>query len=156
VIVSSTDITPRGEGRPIQVRNFSFSEDGGKLLIYTNTKRVWRYNTKGDYWVYDIGARTFRQVGKERPASSLMFAKFSPDGSRVAYTSEHNVYVEDLSSGQAKCLTSTNDSRKLINGTFDWVYEEELDCRDGFRWSPIAVISHTGRSMPTRSGIISC
>jgi len=61
---------------------------------------------------------------------------YFPDGTKAAYTSEHNVYVEDLSTGASKCLTSTGGSRKLINGTFDWVYEEELDCRDGFRWSP--------------------
>jgi dipeptidyl-peptidase-4 len=64
-----------------------------------------------------------------------MFAKFSPDGSRAAYVSGHNIYVEDLSSHAVKALT-TNGSRKMINGTFDWVYEEELNCRDGFRWSP--------------------
>jgi dipeptidyl-peptidase-4 len=135
-IVSRTQLVPSGEIRPLQVKNFSFSEDGNKLLIFTNTKRVWRYNTRGDYWVYDLGAKVLKQVGKERPASSLMFAKLSPDGSKVAYTSEHNVYVEDVSSGVSKCLTSTNGTPKLINGTFDWVYEEELDCRDGFRWSP--------------------
>ncbi|HVU54954.1 MAG TPA: S9 family peptidase [Puia sp.] len=135
-IASRMQLTPSGEGVPIQVKNFSFSEDGNKLLIFTNTKRVWRYNTRGDYWVYDLSTKTLKQVGKGRPASSLMFAKLCPDGSKVAYTSEHNVYVEDLSSGESKCLTSTNGTRKLINGTFDWVYEEELDCRDGFRWSP--------------------
>jgi dipeptidyl-peptidase-4 len=135
-IVSRMQLVPPGEGRPIQVKNFSFSEDGNKLLIFTNTRRVWRYNTKGDYWVYDLGTKALKQVGKDRPASSLMFAKFSPDGNKVAYTSEHNVYVEDLSTSEAKCLTSTNGTPKLINGTFDWVYEEELDCRDGFRWSP--------------------
>lgn len=135
-IVSRMQLVPPGEGRPLQVKNFSFSEDGNKLLIFTNTKRVWRYNTKGDYWVYDLGTKTLKQLGKGRPASSLMFAKFSSDGSKVAYTSEHNVYMEDLSSGAIKCLTSTNGTPKLINGTFDWVYEEELDCRDGFRWSP--------------------
>ncbi|HEY4208737.1 MAG TPA: DPP IV N-terminal domain-containing protein [Puia sp.] len=138
-VASRMQLIPSGEGRPLQVRNFAFSEDGTKILIFTNTKRVWRYNTKGDYWVFDMGTRTLKQVGRSRPASSLMFAKLSPDGSKVAYTSEHNVYVEDLSSGQAKCLTSTNGTRKLINGTFDWVYEEELDCRDGFRWSPDGV-----------------
>jgi len=136
VIIPRAGLVMPGEGKFIQVRNFSFSEDGGKVLIYTNTKRVWRYNTRGDYWVYDIGSKSLKQMGKGRPASSLMFAKFSPDGTKVAYTSEHNVYVEDLASGGIKCLTSTDGSRKLINGTFDWVYEEELDCRDGFRWSP--------------------
>ncbi len=64
-----------------------------------------------------------------------MFAKISPDGNKAAYVSEHNLFVEDLSTHIIKPLTS-NGSRKMINGTFDWVYEEEFDCRDGFRWSP--------------------
>ncbi|RZM08336.1 MAG: S9 family peptidase, partial [Pedobacter sp.] len=60
---------------------------------------------------------------------------FSPDGLKVAYVSEHNVYAEDLQTGAIKKLTDDNGTRKLINGTFDWVYEEEFSCRDGFRWS---------------------
>ena len=64
-----------------------------------------------------------------------MFAKFSPDGTKVAYVSEYNVSVEDVSSGEIKQLT-TDGTRKYINGTFDWVYEEEFACRDGIRWSP--------------------
>jgi dipeptidyl-peptidase-4 len=136
VLVSRDQLMPGGSGMVLPIRNFSFSEDGKKLLLYTNSKRVWRYDTRGDYWVLDLLAGTLKQLGKDRPSSSLMFAKFSPDGTRVAYTSEHNVYVEDLSGGAVKCLTSTNGTRKLINGTFDWVYEEELDCRDGWRWSP--------------------
>jgi len=136
VVVSRDLLTPIGLHRPLDVKNFAFSGDGRRLLIFTNTKRVWRYNTRGDYWVLDLQNKELRQLGKDRPASSLMFAKLSPDGSTAAYVSEHNIYVEDLSSGRSKCLTTTNGTRKLINGTFDWVYEEELDCRDGFRWSP--------------------
>ena len=64
-----------------------------------------------------------------------MFAKFSPDGRRVGYVREFNLYVEDLASGKITQLTS-DGSRTVINGTFDWVYEEELDDRDGWRWSP--------------------
>lgn len=136
VMVPSEQLRPAGEGRPLAVRDFSFSKDGKKVLIYTNAKRVWRYDTRGDYWVLDRVTRVLVKLGKDRPASSLQFAKFSPDAGKVAYSSEHNVYVEDLATGQIRCLTSTNNTRKLINGTFDWAYEEELECRDGFRWSP--------------------
>ncbi|MHA4812011.1 S9 family peptidase [Flavitalea flava] len=135
-VVTREQLIPSGRSKPLDIRNFAFSEDGKKLLIFTNTQRVWRYNTRGDYWVLDLSSHALRQLGKDRPASSLMFAKFSPDGNKAAYVSEHNVYVEDLAGGQSKSLTSTNGTPKLINGTFDWVYEEELDCRDGFRWSP--------------------
>ncbi|HXB91589.1 MAG TPA: DPP IV N-terminal domain-containing protein [Puia sp.] len=136
VIVSKEQLVPAGQAQRLSIRNFAFSEDGKKVLIYTNTKRVWRYDTRGDYWVFDLSTRQLAQVGRGRPASSLLFAKFSPDGSKVAYCSEHNIYVADLAAGREQCLTTTNGTRKLINGTFDWVYEEELDCRDGFRWSP--------------------
>jgi len=136
VIVDHELLKPAGQVKPLEVRNFAFSEDGKKVLIYTNTRRVWRYNTRGDYWVLDLASHALSQVGKDRAVSSLLYAKFSPDATKVAYSSEHNVYVEDLATGLEKCLTSTNGTRKLINGTFDWVYEEELECRDGFRWSP--------------------
>ncbi len=136
VVVAEERLKPAGKTRALAVRNFAFSEDGKKVLIYTNAQRVWRYDTRGDYWVLDLTTWELNQVGKDRPTASLQFAKLSPDGTQVAYVSEHNIYLEDLATEQAKCLTSTNGTRKLINGTFDWVYEEELECRDGFRWSP--------------------
>jgi len=134
VLVSNEMLTPQGKS-PLKVANFYLSEDGQKVLIFTNTKKVWRYNTRGDYWVYDLTAKTLKQLGTARPESSLMFAKLSPDGSKAAYVSEHNIYTEDLATGAVKQLT-TDGSQTRINGTFDWAYEEELDCRDGFRWSP--------------------
>ncbi|MDA9554720.1 S9 family peptidase [Pelobium sp.] len=134
VLISKEMLTPT-DGKPLDVVRFAFSKGNQKVLINTNTKKVWRYDTRGDFWVYDINAKTLKQVGKDKPESSLMFAKFSPDASKVAYVSEHNLYVEDLATGASKALT-TDGTLRLINGTFDWVYEEELDCRDGFRWSP--------------------
>ncbi|WP_199140616.1 S9 family peptidase [Pedobacter sp. ASV12] len=122
-------------GKTIPVRSFQLSDDGTKALIYTNTKKVWRQDSRGDYWVADIANNKLTQIGKDKPASSLMFAKFSPDGSKVAYVSGHNLYVEDLATGTSKALTTDGTSR-MINGTFDWVYEEEFACLDGFRWSP--------------------
>ncbi len=64
-----------------------------------------------------------------------MFAKLSPDNKKAAYVSEHNIFVEDLAAHQITQLTK-DGTRKFINGTFDWAYEEEFFCRDGFRWSP--------------------
>ncbi|MXV51596.1 prolyl oligopeptidase family serine peptidase [Pedobacter sp. HMF7647] len=135
VLIPREKLTPAGSTTPLNVSLFSFSDDRKKVIIFTNTKKVWRYNTRGDFWVYDLQNQTLRQLGNGKPSSSLMFAKFSPDGKKAAYVSGHNIYVEDLVSGAIKALT-TDGSLKFINGTFDWVYEEELDCRDGFRWSP--------------------
>ena len=135
VILSKQQLTPAGDTGPLQFNYYSFSSDQQKVLLFTNTKRVWRLNSKGDYWMFDRKTGTLSQLGKTLPASSLMFAKFSPDGNSVAYVSGNNIYVEEPGTSQIKALT-TNGSVTFINGTFDWVYEEEFACRDGFRWSP--------------------
>lgn len=122
-------------GKSIKVADFEVSNNDQLVLIFTNTARVWRYNTRGDYWYYHIPTKRLQQIGKDRPAQSLLYTKISPDGEMAAYVSENNLYVEELASGKSKALTSTNNTKKLINGTFDWVYEEEFGCRDGFRWS---------------------
>ncbi len=135
VVITKQQLTPSGQSAPLKLDLFSFSEDGQKMLAYTNATRVWRIKTRGDYWVLDLKTNQIQKLGTGRPDASLMFAKFSPDGTKVAYVSEYNVYVEDLSSQTVTPLT-TDGNRKFINGTFDWVYEEEFACRDGFRWSP--------------------
>ena len=96
---------------------------------------MWRDNTRGDYWYFDLATGKGKQLGKNLDVSSLMFAKFSSDNENVAYVSKHNIYVENVNTGKITPLT-TDGTDKIINGTFDWVYEEELAARDGFRWSP--------------------
>ena len=135
IIADATALTPASSSTPLKVLNFFFSEDGKKILIYTNAKKVWRYDTKGDYWLLNLADKKLTQIGKTLPASSLMFAKFNNDATKIAYVSQYNIYVEDIATGKITPLTS-NGSRQLINGTFDWAYEEEFFCRDGFRWSP--------------------
>lgn len=135
VLVKKDELTPAGKTKPLDFTIYIFTPDNSKLLIYTNTAKVWRYNTRGDYWVLDTRTKKLIQLGKGRPSQSLMFAKLSPDNKKAAYVSGHNIYVEDLATSQITQLTK-DGTRKLINGTFDWVYEEEFDCRDGFRWSP--------------------
>jgi len=136
VIVPGAQFVPAGDTVPLRPAGIQFSDDGRTLLLYTNTARVWRQNTRGDYWVLDRGTGKLRQLGgKDAKPSTLMFAKFSPQGDRVAYVREHNIYVESVKDGKLRQLTK-DGSRTTINGTFDWVYEEEFGLRDGFRWSP--------------------
>jgi dipeptidyl-peptidase 4 len=135
ILVSASKLIPAGETKPLRIENYAWSPDGKLLLLYTNSKRVWRQNTRGDYWVIDLANRSMKKLGGDAKPSTLMFAKFSPDGKKVGYVMEHNLYVENLD--DAKITQLTNDgSTTIINGTFDWVYEEEWDDRDGFRWSP--------------------
>lgn len=135
VIIRKEQLISPETKESLSPQSYIFNNNYTRLLCFTNTAKVWRYKTRGDYWVLDIISNKLKKLGKGLPAQSLMFAKFSPDGKKVGYVSEHNIYSEEISSGIITKLT-TDGTRKLINGTFDWVYEEEFGCRDGFRWSP--------------------
>src|SRR5262245_58731245 len=142
----------------LDIDDYAWAEDGRQLLVFTNTKKVWRQNTRGDYYVLDVAAAppsrgagatgTQKKLGGSAPESSLMFAKFSPDGTRVAYVRQNNLYVEHVATGKITQLTNDGTvppggaawapamAGTIVNGTSDWVNEEELGIRDGFRWSP--------------------
>jgi dipeptidyl-peptidase-4 len=134
-LLNSNELVPAGNSEPLQVQSFQVSSDDKSLLLFANTRKVWRDNTRGDYWIFEKNTKKLTQLGKGLPSSSLMFAKYSPDGKKVAYVSKHNMYVEDLSNNQITKIT-TDGTDGMINGTFDWVYEEEFGTQDGFRWSP--------------------
>ncbi|MFQ5703751.1 MAG: S9 family peptidase [Gemmatimonadales bacterium] len=124
---------PRGKGKPIAIESYWFSNDETQVLIFTNSVRVWRRNTKGEFYVWD---RKKRQLNPISDVTGLQqFAKFSPDGKSVAFVRDNNIFVAKLRSRREKQLTFDGDEN-IINGTGDWVYEEELGVRDGFEFSP--------------------
>ena len=127
--------TPQGAKEPFLVESFDFSADESRVLLFTNSQRVWRKNTRGDYWLLDVPTRSLKKLGGDARPASLMFATLSPDGKRIAFVRANNLYVQDLDSLKITPLT-TDGSKSLINGTSDWVNEEELDLRNCFRWSP--------------------
>lgn len=135
VIATSAELTPADSSEPLRVESYTWYPEHQKLIIFTNSQRVWRAHTRGDFWIYDARDKKLFQLGKGLPESSLQFAKISPDGTKAAFVSEYNLYVENLQTEDIKQLTF-DGTEKIINGTFDWAYEEELFCRDGFRWSP--------------------
>lgn len=135
VLVSAARLVPPDQNEPLSIDDYTWSEDGTKLLIFTNTKRVWRRNTRGDYWVLDLDTDALFKLGGAADESRLMFAKFSPDGERVGYVYKNNVYVQSLRTQKIRQLTR-DGSDAIVNGTSDWVYEEEFGLRDGFRFSP--------------------
>jgi dipeptidyl-peptidase 4 len=145
-------------GQPIEVEDVTLSADETKALIFHGSVRVWRTNTRGVYHVVDFATQvvsplvgspvaampaqshgpSFLATGLASGASDpnlQMFAKFSPDGNQVAYGRANDLWVKDLRTGSETRLT-TDGSDDIINGTTDWVYEEELGLRDAFRWSP--------------------
>jgi dipeptidyl-peptidase-4 len=136
ILVSAAQLTPKGAEKALTIDDYIWSKDRSKLLIYTNSVKVWRTKSRGDYWVLDLTNGDLWQLGgTEAAESSLQFAKFSPDAEHVAYVRRDNIYVQELETHGIEQLT-TDASDTLINGLFDWVYEEEFHTRDGFRWSP--------------------
>ncbi|HEK86618.1 MAG TPA: S9 family peptidase [Candidatus Aminicenantes bacterium] len=135
VLVPASLLIPPGQDKPLSVDNYALSENLKQVLIYTNSQRVWRQKTRGDYWALNLETHELKKLGQEKEPGYLQFAKFSPDGQKVAYVYKNNIYLEDLASGKSIPLTE-DGSENIINGTFDWVYEEEFSLRDGFRWSP--------------------
>src|SRR5690242_5202871 len=133
LLVRGADLVPPGGRHPVAIEEYRFSGDESKLLVFTNSARVWRQNTKGTFFVWDLAARRLIPVSAQ--TGYQQFAKLSPDGRRVAFVRDNNIYVTDLASGAETALTRDGGDN-VINGTSDWVYEEELDLRDAFRWSP--------------------
>jgi dipeptidyl-peptidase-4 len=135
VLLPAEKLIPKGESAPLSIQGYDWSADDRQVLIYTNSQKVWRLNTRGDYWVLEIASGKLTKLGGDAKPSTLMFAKFSPDGKRVGYVRENDLYVQNLADGKITRLTA-NGSHTLINGTSDWVNEEEFDLRDCWRWSP--------------------
>jgi len=136
ILISAGQLTPKGADKALTIDDYIWSEDRSKLLVYTNSVKVWRTKSRGDYWVLDVVSGYLWQLGgEEAEESSLQFAKFSPDANRVAYVRNDNIYVQELETQNIEQLT-TDASDTVINGLFDWVYEEEFHSKDGFRWSP--------------------
>ena len=135
ILIEAKQLIPEGAERPLEIKDYSWSADGQYVLISTNTVKFRRYEPLADYWLLSLADSTLRQVGVDAPPSSLMYAKFSPDNQFIAYMYLNNIYVESVDGKTVRQLTH-DGSDLIVNGTGDWVNEEEFDLRDGFKWSP--------------------
>jgi dipeptidyl-peptidase-4 len=136
VLVSARQLIPRGAQTPLDIDDYDWAAGDSLLLVFTNTRKVWRRNTRGDYWVLNRNSGALKKLGGPDAAeATLMYAKFSPRNDRVAYVRRGDIYAERLADGTRTRLTTDADSLH-VNGMTDWVYEEEFDLRDAFRWSP--------------------
>jgi dipeptidyl-peptidase 4 len=135
VLIPAAQLTPPGASSPLEIAALSWSKDRRRVLIFTNTRRVWRTDSRGDYWLLDRTIGKLRKMGRDAPEASLMYATFNPDATKVAYVLRNDIYVEDVTTGAVKRITR-DGSDLVVNGGSDWVNEEELDLHDCFRWSP--------------------
>lgn len=134
VLVAADELIPRGESKPLRISRFTLSPDRECFLLLTNPHRHF-HKTFGDFWVFELKDKNLRKLGGDVPSGSLTLATFSPDGNKIAYVRKNNIYTEDL----LRCgiLQITKDgSEDILNGNFDYVFEEEFFLTNGFRWSP--------------------
>ncbi|HEY9046132.1 MAG TPA: DPP IV N-terminal domain-containing protein, partial [Ohtaekwangia sp.] len=117
----------------VEIQDYSFSADEKRVLLQTNFESIYRRSFTAAYFVYDITTKTVKQLSANGKQS---YAAFSPDGSKVAFVRENNLYVVDLADMQETQVTNDGKFNHIINGTTDWVYEEEFGFVDGFYWSP--------------------
>ena len=134
-VIDGTTLYAEDVDRIVPIQDYAFADAGDKVLIYTDSKEVWRTNTKGFYYVYDLNTQALTPIA-DRDDGYQMFAKFNPSATQVAFVRNRNLHVVDLETGTETALTTDGSQGGIINGTFDWVYEEEFGVQDGWRWSP--------------------
>lgn len=128
--------------------DYTFSDDESKVLLATNVESIFRRSTLGKYYVYDTTSKKTILVAEEK----VQEPTFSPDGSKIAYGLNNNLYVKDLVSGQTRQITFDGEKNTIINGITDWVYEEEFSFVRAFEWnkdgSKIAYIRFDETNVP--------
>ena len=132
-LVTSKELIPQGDTVPIAMGNLAFSKDESKILFATGDEIIYRHSSRSNYYIYDLKSEKLTLLsakGKQR------LATFSPDGSRVAFVRDNNIYIFELASGMEKQVTTDGKINEVINGATDWVYEEEFGFSQAFFWSP--------------------
>ena len=115
------------------MEGYEFSADEQKILLSSGFEPLYRHSGVSDYYIYDVNAKTFTKIsnnGKQR------LTTLSPDGTKVAFVRDNNLYWMDLETLEEHAITTDGKVNEVINGTTDWVYEEEFAITQGFQWSP--------------------
>lgn len=117
----------------IEINSYHFNESETQVLISTNREAIYRHSTKADFYIFDIVTSSLKALSTNGKQS---LATFSPDGSKVAFVRENNLFLVDLENNTEKQITSDGKAESIINGSTDWVYEEEFSFTQAFFWSP--------------------
>ena len=132
VIFEAADYSEKDPGWVI-FSNYEFCSDEKKILFTTNREQIYRHSFRADYYIWDIEKLTMTQLSED---GRQQLATFSPDGSKVAFVFENNLYYRDLASDRIVQVTGDGKINEIINGAPDWVYEEEFGFSKAFAWSP--------------------
>lgn len=113
--------------------NYTISSDNKKILLHTDVKKIYRHSYTAKFYVYDISTKKLTPVSDE---ANLQIASFSPDGNKVAFMRENDLFIKNLQTGEETQITIDGKTNKIINGAPDWVYEEEFGFKKAYQWSP--------------------
>jgi len=115
-----------------RISNYELSDDERQVLISTNIKPIYRHSFLADFYVWNIAFRTMTPVSEN---GSQQLATFSPDGTKIAFVRDNNLFVRQID-GDEFAITTDGVYNEIINGAPDWVYEEEFAFSKAFAWSP--------------------
>lgn len=127
------DVIFDGNNHDIEIDDYSFSADESKLLISTEQESIYRRSSKSNYLIVNMAEGIVTKLYNE---GRQMLADFSPDGTKVAFVFQNNIYVKDLDNNKIEQITKDGVPNRIINGSADWVYEEEFELTKAFHWSP--------------------
>jgi dipeptidyl-peptidase-4 len=119
------------EGKQLNIDEYSFSSDEQKLLLLTESQNIYRRSVLHKVYVYDIKTNSIQLVDNEK----VLHAAISPDGNKIAYVKNNNLYYKDLATKQEVAVTTDGKNNSIINGNCDWVYEEEFEFTRAYEWS---------------------
>ncbi len=122
------------QGKKVEIDDYQFNTDETKLVFQSQTESVYRRSYNAVHYLYDLKTKSFELLDEKHSPQTL--AEFSPDGTKIAYIYKNDLYVKDLATKKITPLTTDGKRNKIINGTTDWVYEEEFGITKGFEWSP--------------------
>lgn len=132
-LVEATAFIPKGESKALKFNSYSFSDNESKLMIVTNVQAIYRHSFAADYWIYDLVTKELKRLSTK---GKQQLATFSPDGTKVAFVRDNNLFYTDLQTGNEFQVTLDGKKNEIINGAPDWVYEEEFSFSQAFEWSP--------------------
>jgi len=122
------------DGKKITFDDFQFNADESKLLLLTNVESIYRRSYQAVYYLYDLKTQKLSPLDAEHAPQTL--AEYSPDGTKVSFIHGNDLFVKTIASGKVEKLTLDGKRNKIINGTTDWVYEEEFSITKAYGWSP--------------------
>lgn len=119
-------------GKQISTAGYQLSADGKRILFFDGREPIYRRSSRASTYIYDVATKKVLPLNKGK----IMHPSFSPDGSKVAYVFDNNLYLYDVATGETKAITTDGKWNYIINGNADWVYEEEFSFSQAYQWSP--------------------